>query len=212
MEVRLTVIGSSPAWPNPGSAQSGYLVEGDGALLLDCGPGVLGRLRELELYPRSIAITHFHLDHWGDLVPWAWLNAYGPQEHRIDCALWLPPGGRGQLDEFASHWGNEAMFEEAFEMQEFEPGVPFTTAGFEVQAVPAPALRADRYGFRVTHNGTTLAYSGDSAPTERARRAGARRRPVPLRGDARRRRRRRPARAATSPPPRRSQPPTGGSC
>ena len=35
MEVRLTVIGSSPAWPNPGSAQSGYLVEGEGALLLD---------------------------------------------------------------------------------------------------------------------------------------------------------------------------------
>ena len=31
MEVRLTVIGSSPAWPNPGSAQSGYLVEGEGA-------------------------------------------------------------------------------------------------------------------------------------------------------------------------------------
>ena len=50
MEVRLTVIGSSPAWPNPGSAQSGYLVEGAGALLLDCGPGVLGRLRERELY------------------------------------------------------------------------------------------------------------------------------------------------------------------
>ena len=46
MEVRLTVIGSSPAWPNPGSAQSGYLVEGEGALLLDCGPGVLARLRE----------------------------------------------------------------------------------------------------------------------------------------------------------------------
>ena len=63
MEVRLTVIGSSPAWPNPGSAQSGYLLEGDGSLLLDCGPGVLGRLRQLELYPPSIAITHFHLDH-----------------------------------------------------------------------------------------------------------------------------------------------------
>ena len=34
MDVRLTVIGSSPAWPNPGSAQSGYLVEGESSLLL----------------------------------------------------------------------------------------------------------------------------------------------------------------------------------
>ena len=49
MNVRLTVIGSSPAWPNPGSAQSGYLVESSAvprrSLLLDCGPGVLARLR-----------------------------------------------------------------------------------------------------------------------------------------------------------------------
>ena len=96
--MRLTVIGSSPAWPNPGGAHSGYMLTANGTrLLLDCGPGVLGRLRELELYPASIAITHFHLDHWGDLVPWAWLNAYGPQEHRIACSLWLPPGGTGQL-------------------------------------------------------------------------------------------------------------------
>jgi ribonuclease BN (tRNA processing enzyme) len=166
MEVRLTVIGSSPAWPNPGSAQSGYLVEGDAPLLLDCGPGVLGRLRALDLFPRSIAITHFHLDHWGDLVPWAWLNAYGPQEHRIECKLWLPPGGKSQLGEFASHWGNDSMFENAFEIREFEPGEPFTTAGFEVQASPLPHYDLTAHGFRVSHGGRTLAYSGDSAPTK----------------------------------------------
>ena len=39
--VKLTVVGCSPAWPNPGGAQSGYLVEGSGRLLLDSGPGVL---------------------------------------------------------------------------------------------------------------------------------------------------------------------------
>jgi ribonuclease BN (tRNA processing enzyme) len=166
MDVRLTVIGSSPAWPNPGSAQSGYLLEGESSLLLDCGPGVLGRLRELGHYPRSIAITHFHLDHWGDLVPWAWLNAYGPQEHRIQCSLWLPPGGKDQLHEFASHWGNDDMFEEAFGLNEFEPGVPFTAAGFKVEACGLPHYDLISHGFRVTHNGTTLAYSGDSAPTD----------------------------------------------
>ncbi len=166
MEVRLTVIGSSPAWPNPGSAQSGYLVEGEGALLLDCGPGVLGRLRELGLYPGAIAITHFHLDHWGDLVSWAWLNAYGPPKHRIDCALWLPPGGKHELAEFAARWGNQDMFENAFELHEFEPGVVFHTAGFDVEACRLPHYALTSHGFRVTHDGRTLAYSGDSAPTE----------------------------------------------
>jgi ribonuclease BN (tRNA processing enzyme) len=165
MEVRLTVIGSSPAWPNPGSAQSGYLVEEEAALLLDCGPGVLGRLRELRIFPRAIAITHFHLDHWGDLVPWAWLNAYGPQDHRIECSLWLPPGGRHELEEFARHWGNEDMFATAFQMQEYDPDTAFTVAGFEVRACRLPHYELTSHGFRVTANGRTLAYSGDSGPT-----------------------------------------------
>ena len=44
--MKLTVVGCSPAWPNPGGAQSGYLLEGgSGRLLLDCGPGVLPALR-----------------------------------------------------------------------------------------------------------------------------------------------------------------------
>src|SRR5215207_4077696 len=68
-EVRLVVVGCSPAWPNPGGAQSGYVVEGRGRLLLDCGPGVLARLRVRDGgWPRvdAIVLTHFHLDHWGD--------------------------------------------------------------------------------------------------------------------------------------------------
>src|SRR3954465_8887707 len=71
--VKLTVVGCSPAWPNPGGAQSGYLV--DDRLLLDCGPGVLARLRRLhDGWPRldAIVISHWHLDHWGDIVPWVW--------------------------------------------------------------------------------------------------------------------------------------------
>src|SRR5919202_5698774 len=134
MDVRLTVIGSSPAWPNPGSAQSGYLLEGPGKLLLDCGPGVLGRLRGDGTHVDAIAITHWHLDHWGDLVPWAWLNAYGPPDHRLDCTVWVPPNGIAELASFAARWGNDGMFDSAFTLREYEEGVPFETAGFELEA------------------------------------------------------------------------------
>ena len=45
--MRVHVVGCSPAWPNPGGAQSGYIVEEEGRrILLDCGPGVLPRLRQ----------------------------------------------------------------------------------------------------------------------------------------------------------------------
>jgi len=165
MEVRLTVIGSSPAWPNPGSAQSGYLVEGSEKLLLDCGPGVLGRLRKNGAQVDAVAITHFHLDHWGDLVSWAWLNAYGPEEHRIRCAVWVPPNGIQELTTFAAHWGNDRMFEEAFDLHEYEGHVRTEIAGFEFEAHRLPHYTLEAYGFRIREGDKLLAYSGDCAPT-----------------------------------------------
>jgi ribonuclease BN (tRNA processing enzyme) len=165
MDVRLTVIGSSPAWPNPGSAQSGYLLEGPGKLLLDCGPGVLARLREDGTRPDAIAITHWHLDHCGDLIPWAWLNAYSPEAGQSRPELWLPPGSEKELEIFTSFWGVPRMWERAFELREFAPSEPFEAAGFTVDPVQLPHYTMQAFGFRVTHGGKTLAYSGDSAPT-----------------------------------------------
>ena len=67
MSMKLTVVGCSPAWPNPGGAQSGYSLEGPGRLLLDCGPGVLARLRSngVNGWPEIDAIVYFllHLSH-----------------------------------------------------------------------------------------------------------------------------------------------------
>src|SRR5919204_508178 len=106
--VKLTVVGCSPAWPNPGGAQSGYLVEGsDGRLLLDCGPGVLPRLREREGWPKidAIAITHFHLDHWGDLVPWVWGTMYRNEGRSLHPELWVPRTGRELLEDIGGRLG-----------------------------------------------------------------------------------------------------------
>ena len=162
--MRMHVMGCSPSYPNAGGAHSGYLVEGPGALLLDCGPGVLSRLRARgPLRVDAIAITHFHLDHWGDLVPWAWLRRYPPGERSPRPRLLLPPGGSALLELFASHWGSPGMFEEAFEVEEYEEGRSLPIAGFELEALRLP--HGDRaYGFRIQAGGRTLAYSGDSGP------------------------------------------------
>jgi ribonuclease BN (tRNA processing enzyme) len=169
MAVKVRVIGSSPAWPNPASAQSGYVVENGGArLLLDCGPGVLGRLRAEHVAVDAVAITHFHLDHWGDLVPWAWLVAYGPADEAMRAELWLPPGGVRELEDFAARWGNDDMFVRAFELHEFEEDVPFDVAGFTVEAQRLVHYRLQAFGFRVCEagGGRLLAYSGDSGPCD----------------------------------------------
>ncbi|HXY86704.1 MAG TPA: MBL fold metallo-hydrolase [Gaiellaceae bacterium] len=165
--MKVTVVGCSPAWPNPGGAQSGYLVEGSGRLLLDCGPGVLPRLRNDEPWPNidAIAITHFHLDHWGDLVPWTWGSQFGPGRGLPQVELWLPPAGRAHLRHFGTHFGNEEMFERAFTLREYEDGVAFEAAGLRVTPVRVPHYEIETYGFRVTDGSRLLSYSGDSAPS-----------------------------------------------
>jgi ribonuclease BN (tRNA processing enzyme) len=170
MGVRLTVIGSSPAHPNPGGAHSGYLLESDGCgrLLLDCGPGVLARLLAGDLLPiDAIAVTHFHLDHWGDLVPWAWMRLYGSAGTDPPPAVWVPPAGIEGLHVFASHWGTAGMFEGAFNVEEYSPGTPFEAAGFDIEAHPVEHYGFPSFGLRVkAPDGCVLGYSGDSAPCD----------------------------------------------
>ena len=167
--MKLTVVGCSPAWPNPGGAQSGYLLEGAGRLLLDCGPGVLARLREREPWPLvdAIVLTHFHLDHWGDLVPWIFGAVFGAGRDAPPPELWLPPGGSETLREWGGRFGFGSHVDRAFVVREYADDTPFEAAGFQV--LPAALTHYDEltFGLRVTNGRASLAYSGDTAPTPR---------------------------------------------
>ncbi len=161
--MRLRIVGSSPAWPNPGGACSGHLV--DERLLLDCGPGVLAKFRERDDWPavEAIAITHLHLDHWGDLVPWVWGSLFGPGVGRPRPKLWLPPGACATLRPLLGRLGGETMLERVFDVEEYEPGTSFTAAGLEVTATRVRHYDVEAHGFRVEGD-RVLAYSGDTGP------------------------------------------------
>jgi ribonuclease BN (tRNA processing enzyme) len=154
--VRLTVIGCSPAWPNPGAAQSGYLLEGKGRLLIDCGPGVLSRLRLREAWPQidAIAVTHGHLDHVADLTGWLWGALTGPGRGLPQPELWLPPGELPGPDNLG----------EAFAVRRYAPHAQFEAAGYLI--TPIPTNHPDAFGFRVTDGAHTLAHSGDTGATD----------------------------------------------
>ena len=168
MAMHLNVIGSSPAWPNPGGAHSGYLLEAGGRrLLLDCGPGVLSRLRQREGWPRidAVAITHFHLDHWGDLVPWVWGSMYRSQEENVPKPeLWVYEGGRHYLEALGTRLGFPDMFDRAFVLHEYRGEEQFQVAGFDVLALRLPHSRSRRTA------------SGSPAPASRLRTRATRRR------------------------------------
>ena len=60
------------------------------------------------------------------------------------------------------------MFERTFVLREYDAETPFSTAaGLEVLPMRLPHYRLATYGFRVTNGEATLAYTGDTGPSER---------------------------------------------
>jgi ribonuclease BN (tRNA processing enzyme) len=82
------------------------------------------------------------------------------------ASLWLPPGGIALLEEFGGRLGFPDMFERVFGVHEYRPGEPFTAAEHEVLATRVPHYRLDAYSLRVSDGSRTVAYSGDSGPSD----------------------------------------------
>jgi ribonuclease BN (tRNA processing enzyme) len=133
--VRITVLGKSPAWQDAGGACSGYLVEEAGTtLLLDCGNGVFGKLREQVDYTDvdAVVISHVHADHFIDLVPYSYALLLTPRQQPVPVAghpgtdeparprLIGPPGCRQTFRSVVGSWGDEMLIEEAFLIEEYE--------------------------------------------------------------------------------------------
>lgn len=82
--MRFTTLGTGTASLSPSRSCAGYLLEaGELQLLIDCGAGVARRLAELGKSWQTIthiALTHFHLDHHGDLptLLFAFRNGMSP--------------------------------------------------------------------------------------------------------------------------------------
>jgi ribonuclease BN (tRNA processing enzyme) len=150
--MKLTILGASPAVPNPGGACSGYLLQtGRVTVLIDCGHGVAGvlqtvvGLRDIS----AIIISHMHPDHFFDLVP----LKYGYVFQGISgVPLFLPPDGEAVLQRLQSAIGlKKQFFEESFTLHQYDTvrtlhAVPGLTVSFAPTQhfVPGYALRVSQ--------------------------------------------------------------------
>jgi ribonuclease BN (tRNA processing enzyme) len=166
--MRLTVLGRSPASPNPAEACAGYLVEGGSSrVLVDIGPGVVAQLvrrhhpDELD----AVIVSHMHADHMLDLVtlryvyPWRAL----PKDQRL--RVYLPPGSADQMLDLAKGVGNAKHFEACFRLAEHDGSSPLAFDGLSATPVPTQHY-IPCWGFRFEADGTRLAYTADTAPCD----------------------------------------------
>lgn len=145
--MRLTVLGKSPAWTDVGGACSGYLVEeGETVLLLDCGNGVFGKLRERVAYREveAVVISHLHGDHTLDLAPFSYaLTIGGGSEERGEKPRLLTPlGGEAFMRRLTGTWNDEELIVDAFAIEEYEPQSEHTVGTLAIRTHPVPHVGA----------------------------------------------------------------------
>ena len=165
--MRLTILGSSPSWPNPGEASSGYLIDtAAGSLLLDCGNGVLGRYRALrDTGPTAIVLSHLDPDHISDLWSVMFGVTYGPLDWGTTTSLYAPPGGRVVLSEVLDAFGlTMAHLERAVTLREYRTTEPLAAAGASLRFARTHHS-AHSYATRVEEAGRSFVYTGDAALT-----------------------------------------------
>ena len=164
--MRLTILGRSPATPNPGEACAGYLVEGDGSrVLVDIGPGVVAQLLQRH-HPDeldAVVVSHMHADHMLDLVTLRYVYPWRarPKEERLRVVL--PPGSADQMLDLAKGVGNARHFEDSFRLSEHDGSTPVTFGGLSLTPIETQHY-IPCWGFRIESEGRRLAYTADTAP------------------------------------------------
>lgn len=175
--MELTILGGSAATPNGGDASAGYLVSsGTTSILIDCGSGVVSKLRA-RCDPRtlsSVVISHLHSDHTLDLIALRYGLQYAPPGPGAAIPLHLPPRGIDFLTRLGDIFalGNEqptGFWDGVFAPHEYSDqlasGGPLLIGDLSlrfapmVHYIPAWAIRVEEVS-----TGRVLTYSADTGP------------------------------------------------
>jgi ribonuclease BN (tRNA processing enzyme) len=178
--MRITVLGKSPSWQDAGGACSGYLVEdGDTRLLLDCGNGVFGKLRERMDYTQvdAILISHLHADHILDLVPFAYALTYAPRQQPVPVAgypgtdsparprLIAPDGATDTFHRLVGSWGGEDLIDNAFALEEYDRASTVEVGTLRARFKEVPHFTTTyAIDFSSTAGGGRFTYGADCRP------------------------------------------------
>jgi ribonuclease BN (tRNA processing enzyme) len=165
--VELIVLGTSGAYPGPGRAASGYLVRHDGfTLALDLGSGAFGNLQRHVGHTDvdALLISHEHVDHCVDLYG-LWMARYFHPETLPPMPLFAPAGVFERVARLHDDQENVLDMGRRFDVHEVEPGSSFEVGPFRVDTRLMPHW-VPNAGMRLQADGTVLAYTGDTGPSE----------------------------------------------
>jgi len=169
--MRFTTLGTGTISLSPNRACAGYLLEADGLqLLLDCGSGVTRRLAELGAAWQTIthvALTHFHIDHHGDLptLIFAWKYGYLPPRS-APLAVIGPVGTASLFERLAAAYG-EWVTAPGFPLsiQEIGPTEAVQLPGGTVLCAHPVTHTPEAVAYSMERGGRRIIFTGDTGPS-----------------------------------------------
>jgi len=167
--MRLTVVGCSGSYPGPDSPASCYLLEADHEgrtwrVVLELGNGALGALHRYAdpLTVDAVLVSHLHADHCLDLCGYYVMRKYHPDGPQPRIPVYGPAGTANRMARAYDLPSDPGMNEE-FDFRTYDGS--FRIGPFEIEAVPVDHPVA-AYALRVSADGRTVAYSGDTGPCD----------------------------------------------
>jgi len=162
--MQITILGSGTARPTHRRASAGHLVEWkEGAILLDASAGTYMRALKAGLDParlRAVVLSHLHGDHAADLPGILWARRQDDWKEPLAIV-----GPQGTLDLVARA---RTLFSDDTPARVL--GFPWRTPGVSIEAFPARHSEG-AVCLRISADGKTLAYSGDTGDCEGLRAA-----------------------------------------
>lgn len=165
MTLELTTLGSSPAWPSPGKACTGYLLRTEStSLLIDCGTGVFARLRCLtppeQLH--AVIISHLHFDHWADLIPFRYYLRYEAPPTATAPQLHLAKGALDTMQRVVQPIdADPEFFPGTLPVTEYDPSMEHSIGNISIR-FHRTLHPIETYAMRLEVAGSVLVYSADT--------------------------------------------------
>ncbi|MEW6126678.1 MAG: ribonuclease Z [Acidobacteriota bacterium] len=166
--MKLTILGSGTLIPNGKKNSAGFFVETSNArIMLDCGAGTLHALARFGVEWQSLThlfLSHFHVDHIGELASLFFALRYGLSRERQQPLMLIAPQGIDRILE---------CLKQAFGEKIFNPPFPFqqrvVAAGDTLQIADdchltfAKTPHTDEsLAIKIISEGKTLGYTGDT--------------------------------------------------
>ena len=169
--MRFTTLGTGTISLTPERSCAGYLLEAEGLrLLVDCGTGITRRLAALGDGWRTIshvALTHFHIDHHGDLPSLIFAWKYGFLPPRAEPVEIIGPVGTADLlVRLATAYG-EWVTAPGFPLsiREITPADAVELPGGVVLTCHPVPHTPESVAYSMVRGGRRIVFTGDTGPS-----------------------------------------------